>query len=119
MIAGFDHLEFFRGFVNHAGVTLHIDNLRGTNAHHQCETCDFQGWPRAAHVSSTGAPLASFHRPRAACWRPITLSNSEIKHADKIVVVDYGMGDRLRSVAQACDAPIAPDADVRRADRHR
>ena len=37
MIGGFDvdlTLEFFRGFVNHAQVTLHIDNLRGTNAHH-------------------------------------------------------------------------------------
>ncbi|KAG0163796.1 hypothetical protein DFQ28_005573 [Apophysomyces sp. BC1034] len=31
-------IEFFRGFVNHAGVTLHIDNLRGQNAHHQLET---------------------------------------------------------------------------------
>jgi len=31
-------LEFFRGFINHAGVTLHIDNLRGINAHHQAET---------------------------------------------------------------------------------
>jgi imidazoleglycerol-phosphate dehydratase len=30
--------EFFQGFVNHAGVTLHIDNLKGFNAHHQCET---------------------------------------------------------------------------------
>ena len=30
--------EFFQGFVNHAGATLHIDNLRGVNAHHQCET---------------------------------------------------------------------------------
>ena len=30
--------EFFQGFVNHAQVTLHIDNLRGSNAHHQCET---------------------------------------------------------------------------------
>lgn len=31
-------IEFFRGFVNHAGVTLHIDNIRGINAHHQIET---------------------------------------------------------------------------------
>ena len=31
-------IEFFRGFANHAGVTLHIDNLRGVNAHHQMET---------------------------------------------------------------------------------
>ncbi|SNR78108.1 imidazoleglycerol-phosphate dehydratase [Methylobacillus rhizosphaerae] len=30
--------EFFQGFVNHAAITLHIDNLRGTNAHHQAET---------------------------------------------------------------------------------
>ncbi|WP_018610145.1 imidazoleglycerol-phosphate dehydratase HisB [Uliginosibacterium gangwonense] len=30
--------EFFQGFVNHAAVTLHIDNLRGVNAHHQCES---------------------------------------------------------------------------------
>ena len=30
--------EFFQGFVNHALVTLHVDNLRGANAHHQCET---------------------------------------------------------------------------------
>ena len=40
-IGGFDTqltYEFFQGFVNHAGVTLHIDNLKGVNAHHQCET---------------------------------------------------------------------------------
>ena len=30
--------EFFQGLVNHAGMTLHVDNLRGQNAHHQCET---------------------------------------------------------------------------------
>ncbi|HQX60422.1 MAG TPA: imidazoleglycerol-phosphate dehydratase HisB, partial [Burkholderiaceae bacterium] len=41
MIGGFDSQlahEFFQGFVNHALVTLHIDNLRGENAHHQAET---------------------------------------------------------------------------------
>ena len=38
--------EFFQGFVNHAGVTLHIDNLKGTNAHHQCETV-FKAFARA------------------------------------------------------------------------
>jgi len=38
--------EFFQGFVNHAGVTLHIDNLRGENAHHQCETV-FKAFGRA------------------------------------------------------------------------
>ena len=38
--------EFFQGFVNHAGVTLHIDNLKGFNAHHQCETI-FKAFARA------------------------------------------------------------------------
>ena len=38
--------EFFQGFVNHAQVTLHIDNLRGDNAHHQCETM-FKAFARA------------------------------------------------------------------------
>ena len=38
--------EFFQGFVNHAQVTLHIDNLRGDNAHHQCETI-FKAFARA------------------------------------------------------------------------
>ncbi|MGZ8358703.1 MAG: imidazoleglycerol-phosphate dehydratase HisB [Telluria sp.] len=43
--------EFFRGFVNHAGVTLHIDNLRGTNAHHQCETV-FKAFGRALRMAA-------------------------------------------------------------------
>jgi imidazoleglycerol-phosphate dehydratase len=38
--------EFFQGFANHAFVTLHIDNLRGENAHHQCETV-FKAFARA------------------------------------------------------------------------
>ena len=38
--------EFFQGFVNHAQVTLHVDNLRGDNAHHQCETV-FKAFARA------------------------------------------------------------------------
>lgn len=43
-------IEFFRGFVNHAGVTLHIDNLRGINAHHQCETV-FKAFGRALRMA--------------------------------------------------------------------
>ena len=43
--------EFFRGFVNHAGVTLHIDNLRGVNAHHQCETV-FKAFGRALRMAT-------------------------------------------------------------------
>ena len=41
--------EFFQGFVNHAQVTLHVDNLRGDNAHHQCETV-FKAFARASGV---------------------------------------------------------------------
>jgi imidazoleglycerol-phosphate dehydratase len=45
-------IEFFRGFVNHAGVTLHIDNLRGINAHHQIETV-FKAFGRALRMALT------------------------------------------------------------------
>ncbi|MCB1722492.1 MAG: imidazoleglycerol-phosphate dehydratase HisB [Chromatiaceae bacterium] len=53
MIGGFDvdlFHEFFQGFVNHAGVTLHIDNLRGVNAHHQAETM-FKAFGRALRMA--------------------------------------------------------------------
>jgi imidazoleglycerol-phosphate dehydratase len=43
-------IEFFQGFVNHALVTAHIDNLRGTNAHHQCETV-FKAFGRALRMA--------------------------------------------------------------------
>jgi imidazoleglycerol-phosphate dehydratase len=49
--------EFFQGFVNHAQVTLHVDNLRGDNAHHQCETV-FKAFGRALRMAlelDTGA----------------------------------------------------------------
>ena len=42
--------EFFQGFANHAQVTLHIDNLRGENAHHQCETM-FKAFARALRMA--------------------------------------------------------------------
>ena len=42
--------EFFQGFVNHAAVTLHVDNLRGANAHHQCETI-FKAFGRALRMA--------------------------------------------------------------------
>jgi imidazoleglycerol-phosphate dehydratase len=42
--------EFFQGFVNHAGATLHIDNLRGENAHHQVETV-FKAFGRALRAA--------------------------------------------------------------------
>ncbi|MGB0360191.1 MAG: imidazoleglycerol-phosphate dehydratase HisB [Endozoicomonas sp.] len=55
MIGRFDvdlFYEFFQGFVNHAGVTLHIDNLRGRNAHHQIETV-FKAFGRALRMALT------------------------------------------------------------------
>ena len=64
MIGGFDvdltH-EFFQGFANHALVTLHVDNLRGENAHHQAETV-FKAFARALRMAvarearSSGVP---------------------------------------------------------------
>ncbi|MEO1766652.1 imidazoleglycerol-phosphate dehydratase HisB [Thiobacter aerophilum] len=42
--------EFFQGFVNHAQLTLHVDNLRGLNAHHQAESV-FKGFGRALRMA--------------------------------------------------------------------
>jgi imidazoleglycerol-phosphate dehydratase len=53
MIGTFDSQlahEFFQGFANHAFVTLHIDNLRGENTHHQCETV-FKAFARALRMA--------------------------------------------------------------------
>jgi len=53
MVGAFDTqlaFEFFQGFVNHAGVTLHIDNLHGENAHHQAETV-FKAFARALRMA--------------------------------------------------------------------
>jgi imidazoleglycerol-phosphate dehydratase len=61
MIGTFDSQlahEFFQGFVNHAFVTLHIDNLRGENAHHQCETV-FKAFARALRAAVELDPRAA------------------------------------------------------------
>jgi imidazoleglycerol-phosphate dehydratase len=53
MIGGFDTQlahEFFQGFANHAQATVHIDNLKGENAHHQCETV-FKAFARALRTA--------------------------------------------------------------------
>ena len=47
--------EFFQGFVNHAAVTLHIDNLKGINSHHQAETV-FKAFGRALRMALTEDP---------------------------------------------------------------
>ncbi|MBG9389721.1 imidazoleglycerol-phosphate dehydratase HisB [Caenimonas aquaedulcis] len=61
MIGTFDSQlahEFFQGFCNHAFVTLHIDNLRGENAHHQCETV-FKAFARALRAAVELDPRAA------------------------------------------------------------
>ena len=61
--------EFFQGFVNHALATLHVDNLRGDNAHHQAETA-FKAFARALRMAvraRSRAPRARFRRPKARC----------------------------------------------------
>jgi len=49
--------EFFQGFANHAQATLHVDNLRGVNAHHQCETV-FKAFARALRMAAEADPRA-------------------------------------------------------------
>ncbi len=61
MIGTFDSQlahEFFQGFANHAFVTLHIDNLRGENAHHQCETV-FKAFGRALRMAVEPDPRSA------------------------------------------------------------
>jgi imidazoleglycerol-phosphate dehydratase len=62
--------EFFQGFVNHAGVTLHIDNLKGVNAHHIAETI-FKALGRALR-------MAVAHDPRMAGMMPSTKGRFEV-----------------------------------------
>ena len=57
-VGGFDvdlFMEFFQGFVNHAQVTLHVDNLRGENTHHQVETV-FKAFGRAMRMALAQDP---------------------------------------------------------------
>lgn len=64
-VGGFDTQlahEFFQGFVNHALVTLHIDNLRGENAHHQAETV-FKAFGRALRMALARDPRAAGQIP--------------------------------------------------------
>ncbi len=61
MVGGFDTqlaYEFFQGFANHAQVTLHVDNLKGDNAHHQCETI-FKAFARALRAATTLDPRSA------------------------------------------------------------
>jgi len=61
MVGGFDTqltYEFFQGFANHALLTLHVDNLKGVNAHHQCETV-FKAFGRALRMAAAVDPRAA------------------------------------------------------------
>ena len=64
-VGGFDvdlFMEFFQGFVNHANVTLHVDNLRGDNTHHQIETI-FKAFGRALRMALTPDPRSAGMTP--------------------------------------------------------
>ena len=54
--------EFFQGFVNHAQMTVHVDTLRGDNAHHQCETV-FKAFARAFRMAVEPDPRAAGQVP--------------------------------------------------------
>ena len=54
--------EFFQGLVNHAKMTLHVDNLRGINAHHQCETV-FKAFGRALRMAAEPDPRTAGQVP--------------------------------------------------------
>ena len=64
-VGGFDvdlFMEFFQGFVNHALVTLHVDNLRGDNTHHQIETV-FKAFGRALRMALSADPAMAGMMP--------------------------------------------------------
>lgn len=64
-VGGFDvdlFYEFFQGLVNHAWITLHIDNLKGMNSHHQIETV-FKAFGRALRMAVTMDPRAADQMP--------------------------------------------------------
>lgn len=64
-VGGFDvdlFIEFFQGLVNHAHVTLHVDNLRGENTHHQAETV-FKAFGRAVRMALTEDPAMAGMTP--------------------------------------------------------
>ena len=68
-VGGFDvdlFIEFFQGFVNHAKVTLHVDNLRGHNTHHQAETV-FKAFGRALRMALTADERMAGITPSTKC----------------------------------------------------
>jgi imidazoleglycerol-phosphate dehydratase len=86
-------VEFFQGFVNHADVTLHIDNLRGHNAHHQAETVFKAFRPGVAHGGRAR---------RGHGWHQPLDQRGFVSRDPRVAVIDYGMGN-LHSVASALE----------------
>ena len=119
-VGGFDvdlFLEFFQGFVNHALVTLHVDNLRGDNSHHQAETV-FKAFGRALRMALTADPRMAGVTPSTKGVLVGRCSMSGV-----VAVIDYGMGN-LHSVASALEhvgadkVLVTHDAElIRQADR--
>ena len=109
MIGSFDvdlFHEFFQGFINHAGVTLHIDNLRGVNAHHQAETV-FKAFGRALR-------MAIEPDPRLGDAIPSTKGTSDVSAAFELIpAIDLKDGRcvRLRQ-GRMDDATVFSDDPV-------
>lgn len=75
-------------------MTLHIDNLRGKNAHHQAETI--------SRLLAGRCAWPSRQTPRMAGALPSTKGSAVMRAGQTIAVIDYGMGN-LRSVAKAIE----------------
>ena len=118
MIGGFDAQlahEFFQGFANHALVTLHIDNLRGENAHHQCETV-FKAFARALRMAVAIDPRLG--GVDAVDQRVALRSVGAPMSKRTVAVVDYGMGN-LRSVVAGGRRTSPAGIDIGRGVRGR
>ena len=105
MIGAFDTqlaYEFFQGFVNHAFVTLHIDNLRGDNAHHQCETV-FKAFARALRMALAVDPrnraayveLASVAKKQGLPGKAIRMYREALAIEPNDVIALSGQGEAL------------------------
>ena len=106
--------EFFQGFVNHALATLHVDNLKGSNAHHQAETA-FKAFGRALRMAVELDPRMHGHSPLyqgqpVGSRHTVSSAHPEDSRMIDIAVVDYGMGN-LRSVSKAVEH-VAPGLSV-------
>ena len=116
--------EFFQGFVNHALATVHIDNLRGDNSHHQCETV-FKAFARALRMAVEPDPRAAgvdpFHQreplaPRSLAPRAHgpTHRHRRLRHGQPALGAE---GARARRARRPTSTITADPEAIRRADR--